>query len=751
MSATVVVSELACDHDEPGDECKYQVAWAINPHMQIGAASYEIAAAQHAAYIAALEAAGANVVRLPFVHAAYDCVFAKDPALLVQRDSSPRALLASMKCRERQPERRARALVYARLGYDVIDDSAAPHWEGGDTVMSPTGQGMFLGHGPRSRADAVAWLERHLDIPVTPLELVDPRLYHLDMALTVLPDGCALVCEQALTRESMQRLERAPGIRSVVAVPRSEALGFGLNMVAVGKTVVCGARQPRIAAVLEARGFEQRVVPLDEFHKAGGSASCLSAVVHPEPRPVVSERPRSSRRVPDIYGAMFRKVIQPVWETRVRRRPLLDYHRQLEESQWHPLERLREQQAYALRKLVRHAYAHVPFYRQRFDAAGIRPDSIRSAEDLLRLPVLRRAELHGPTDRRSDVAPNDMICKQTSGTTGEPLLFGFEQDSEQWRRALKMRGYGWAGLRPGDRTVHFWGARLPTQPPLRALAKVALDRALHREHYFPCDVMSDERLHEAAELIERVQPRALICYAQAGAELARFIHRNRLRAWNDIAVICGAERLTPSDRADLQVAFGPRVFDTYGCREVMLIGAECEEHAGLHVSMENLVVEIVVTEHGVERLARAGETGEVVITDLHNLAMPFIRYANGDVATAGSQEPCRCGRTLPRIDAVQGRISEALRDGHGAAINGLAISFLFHDIAAQVRQFQAIQHRDHSVSINVILQEDAAACHLPDVQRRATELLAGLSVRVNAVRELPRTQAGKHRLVIVER
>jgi phenylacetate-CoA ligase len=216
-------------------------------------------------------------------------------------------------------------------------------------------------------------------------------------------------------------------------------------------------------------------------------------------------------------------------------------------------------------------------------------------------------------------------------------------------------------------------------------------------------------------------------------------------------VICGAERLLPRDRADLELAFGPAVFDTYGCREVMMIGAECEAHAGLHVAMENVVVEIVVTENGRERAAREGETGEVVITDLHNFAMPFIRYANGDVATAGPARPCACGRVLPRIEAVQGRISELLRDGNGAAVSGIAISFLVQDISRSVRQFQAVQHRDRSVTINLVVDGELPTAALAAVRANGERLLAGIDVDVAVVPELPRNPSGKHRLVVVER
>jgi len=453
----------------------------------------------------------------------------------------------------------------------------------------------------------------------------------------------------------------------------------------------------------------------------------------------------------DVYGALFRSVLFPIWETHVRRRPVLEHLRLLERTQWRSLDELHALQSAALSQLIDHAYHHVPMYRARFEALGLIPFDVRTPEDLPKLPVLRRADLRscGGT-RESTAPPRPTIRKQTSGTTGEPMLFGFEPDSEHWRRAVRFRGYGWAGYRPGDRALHFWGAPLPTEPPWQTRVKVALDRRMHRERYLPCAVMSEAGLNEVVSVIRTARPAVFVCYAQAGAELARYINRKGLRTWPTIPTICGAERVTPRDREDLQRAFGA-VFDVYGCREVMMIAGECEVHDGLHVSMENLVVELVITEHGRERPAREGETGEVVLTDLHNHAMPFIRYANGDIATAGSSERCACGRTLPRIGSVQGRVSETLHDARGSAVSGISLSNLFHDVSSAVRQFQVVQHRDTSVTIRLVQSERLPESALAQIRRNATRLLAGIDVQVQVVPELPRSAAGKHHLVVVER
>src|SRR5690606_1200664 len=188
--------------------------------------------------------------------------------------------------------------------------------------------------------------------------------------------------------------------------------------------------------------------------------------------------------------------------------------------------------------------------------------------------------------------------------------------------------------------------------------KVALDHFFKRDLYVDCTPRGDEALLRAARHVRRFEPDVLVAYAAGAAALARYINDNRLRTWPNIPVLVGAERLWPHDREAIQEAFGP-AFETYGCREVMLIGSECEAHAGMHTSMETMIVELIVREpNGTTRPARPGEAGEVVITDLHNLACPMIRYVNGDLAIAHEPTPCACGRSLPRIGPIEGRTTE---------------------------------------------------------------------------------------------
>jgi phenylacetate-CoA ligase len=460
----------------------------------------------------------------------------------------------------------------------------------------------------------------------------------------------------------------------------------------------------------------------------------------------------------DLYRQLFSRVLYPAWESGLRGRPTLQRLAYLEKTQWRPFDELEAIQAGALQRLLRHAHAHVPHYRRRFAEAGIGPEAIRSAADLHKLPILDRTDAQNNVDdRTAERGATVDIRKSTSGTMGRPLVFGYERASENWRHAMKLRGYGWAGYHLGQRSLHFWGAGPPrgdARPTLKSRfrsLKVNADRLVRRERYLDCGHRGPEELNAVVDVIRREKPEVIVCYSQAGADLARHIISAGLRDWGDIPVICGAERLLLPDRLALEQAFGPSVFETYGSREVMLMASECPAHAGLHTSMETLIVEVVVREGDRTRSARPGELGEVVITDLTNLAMPFIRYANGDLAVPAEPGTCACGRALPRLASIEGRVTETLLDGQGARVNGLVFNVVIAHLAHGIRQFQVVQHRDRSVTLKVAPTE-AYDAGIESVLRQTWErYLPGVPVSLELVADIPTAASGKRQVVVVER
>ena len=451
----------------------------------------------------------------------------------------------------------------------------------------------------------------------------------------------------------------------------------------------------------------------------------------------------------DLYAELVQRALYPLWEGTIRGRPTLDLLRHLELTQYRSLEEIEALQLGALRRLLRHSYDHVPFYRDRLRAAGLAPEDVRSLSDLRALPILDRAEVRsaGKT-RASTAAPLPSIVKMTSGSSGEPLKIAYDRGSENWRQATRHRGYAWAGHRIGVDTVHYWGRAL--LPGGFKGAKIAADRRFRQERWLDCNVRSESDLAAVVAELRRAPPKVLVAFSQAAADLARFVNAKGLRSWPDINVVCAAERLTPGDREAIVKAFGKNVFETYGSREVMLIAAECDAHDGMHVSMENLLVELVVREDGRERPAEIGETGEVILTDLHNYGMPFVRYASGDLAVSRGRAPCPCGRNLLRIGPVEGRVTEALLDADGGRISGLLFAVVLTLLGESLRATQIVQHRDRSVTVRVECDRLSAET---EAQLRAyiEPYLRGLPLAFVRVDALALDPSGKRRQVIVER
>jgi phenylacetate-CoA ligase len=447
----------------------------------------------------------------------------------------------------------------------------------------------------------------------------------------------------------------------------------------------------------------------------------------------------------DPYRTLYRRLLLPTWETAIRRRPTLQRWAQLERSQWAPREQVQAIQLAALRTLLEHAQRHIPYYKELFARVGLDPRGVTSASDLAVLPPLTRDLVRAHYEELVDPRTRGHhIHKRTSGSTGIPLRFEFEPDNEVWRHAVRWRGYGFAGYRPGARAVYYWGTAVPARG-FRAL-KVRADRALRRELFVNCFRQDEASLGAAAEAIHRYRPEFMVGFAMATAVLARYVLEHGPRPRAPITVLCAAETAHGSDRAAIAEAFGGPIFDTYGSRETMLIAHECNAHAGLHTMDETHVVEAVVG----DRPARPGEVGDVLVTDLHNFGMPLIRYQNGDLAQATEDGPCPCGRGLGRIAAVMGRKSETLRNAKGDPIPGILVHSLISYLDHTLREVQVVQRANGEVVIRIVPGGPGDAAVLETMASTVRSYLWGLPVRVEWVDAIERGPNGKLRTIVVE-
>jgi phenylacetate-CoA ligase len=198
--------------------------------------------------------------------------------------------------------------------------------------------------------------------------------------------------------------------------------------------------------------------------------------------------------------------------------------------------------------------------------------------------------------------------------------------------------------------------------------------------------------------IERVQPVLLDGYAEALDFLARYIESVGSSAARPKAIMSSAQTLPKASRKVIEEAFGCAVFDKYGSREFSGIAYECDAHEGHHVVAESYIVEILRD----GRPAAPGEVGEVVVTDLNNRCMPFIRYRIGDLAEAmDATVPCRCGRGAPRIGAIEGRVQSIIRGVDGRYLPGTFFSHYLKEFDHAIRRFQIIQAEPDAITFRV--------------------------------------------------
>lgn len=411
-------------------------------------------------------------------------------------------------------------------------------------------------------------------------------------------------------------------------------------------------------------------------------------------------------------------------------------------TQWQSPQSIVELQIARLRDLLDHAERHVPFYQQHFADYGVHAADLHDLSDLRRFPLLTKAEVLANNESLiAETGRRDIVRKATGGSTGERVVFYRSAEGMARNFAHVLRNYGWAGLTLGQPHAFLWGAHFD----LRAQQRLSnrLINVCLSQHWLDAFHMNPDSLTAYYERLRRWRPQLLSSYVTAATTLADFIKDEGLVPLDLGAIATTAETLFPEHRERLTATLATEVYDRFGCREIGNTAHECPAHAGLHINAEHVVVELV-DESGDP--VPPGSEGEIVYTSLGNSAFPLIRYRVGDYGVAGDEGTCGCGRGLPRLRKVRGRMSDMLVAPDGTKIHGEFFSHLFY-AAANVREFRVLQETMNSVTIWVRPQGGA----LPVEQRRAIEAglrrVFGTDVRmtIDVVDAIPRSESGKHR------
>lgn len=441
-----------------------------------------------------------------------------------------------------------------------------------------------------------------------------------------------------------------------------------------------------------------------------------------------------------LYPQLVRNVFLPLSLWRSGELAQLRYLREYERTQFLPTEKIHALQWQRLRALLNHAYTECPFYRARFDCVGVTPNDLRGLDDLRVLPILEKRDIQeqGEDMIARNWPRGDLIANQTGGSTGAPVSFYLSKARKCSRAAATLRHNRWAGWRIGDRAAVIWGA--PRDRPANDWRARLRGTLLREPLWLDTAHITEASLAEFHTGLLRYRPRIIQAYARSAVLFARYLQARGLRPHRPHAIVTSAEVLESEERLLLEDVFGCSVFNRYGCREVSVVASECEAHSGLHIMAEGLYVE-VETPRGP---AAPGEMGSILVTDLLNHAMPLIRYRIGDVG-AWASGTCPCGRDLPRLERVAGRVTDFLVGSDGRLVSGVYLATYVVAQRPSLGQVQILQQKAGAVTYRIKPGRDFN--HESDLEYLQTMTHRYLGARMmidsELVEELPAEPSGK--------
>ncbi|MEM2293276.1 MAG: AMP-binding protein, partial [Nitrososphaerota archaeon] len=413
------------------------------------------------------------------------------------------------------------------------------------------------------------------------------------------------------------------------------------------------------------------------------------------------------------------------------------YVRQLRKSQWRDQRLLRNMQFKKLKALIKYAYECVPFYHKLMHSCKIKPEDIRDYKDLRRIPPVSKQDIRGKY--KDFIAQGLDVSKLrssfTSGSTGIPLKICYDDATLSFYTALRRYIFSECGVKPNDRFVTIWG-RAQSIVWSKPYAKIFGGFN---------DILVPAFFEEAklVNILRKINPDVIYTFPSILMLLAN----------SDVSGICPrliftqGETVTRHCRDVIKKAFNLELFDTYGSVEFEFLAFECSQHSGLHMITDASYIEFIDTdgEH-----VSYGEEGEIIVTGLHNRAMPLIRYRIGDVGIPANEE-CSCGRTWPLIKKIYGRTDDYLVLPSGRKISYFNFYDSFYRILEKnvfcISQFQIVQENKDRITFKIVKGKNFSPKMLEDIARNVKQFFASYGERMEVVMQvvdgIPMERTGK--------
>lgn len=419
--------------------------------------------------------------------------------------------------------------------------------------------------------------------------------------------------------------------------------------------------------------------------------------------------------------------------------------RQLEVNQWRRPDEIRRGQFLQLNSLLRHAKATVPFYGQRLRDAGLTGKRPVGPEDWLRMPLLTRQDIQKAGDKLRSTAPprdhGEITKASTSGSTGMPVtVFGTAATKFFWE-VLTLREHLWQGrdlmgTMAAIRRVSDGSAAYPKGLSLpqwgAAVAQVFDNGPIHA-------LEIESSIAQQAEWLSRINPDYLRGYPTNLLSLTRYCESHGVKLPRLKQCLTFGELVHPHVREACRETWGVEIADSYSSQEVGYMSLQAPGHEHQLVQAEFALVEVLDRDG---RPCSPGEVGRVVVTSLHNFAMPLLRYDIGDFAEVG--EACPTGRGLPVLKRILGRERNMLVDREG---NEYWPAFGVKTMTkiAPIRQFQLAQVSIGKVEARLVPERPLSEAEITGIREHLTTRLPGsMAVELKMLDDIPRSAGGKY-------
>ena len=443
----------------------------------------------------------------------------------------------------------------------------------------------------------------------------------------------------------------------------------------------------------------------------------------------------------------MRRQIMRLYDLATGRRVLacLD---ELNRTQWLSGTELMTLQRRKLHRLLTYADQYVPYYHCLFDQVGFRPDEVLAdLTSLRKLPLLTKTIVRENFDSMLTTEPRRrarLSRSSTSGSTGHPLVFMQDTNFRDYFTADVHRHLMWGGWQLGQPHAYI-GANLEVSRA-QSLRSRLMDWTLNR-FVTNAYVLSDESMHAFADRIRRRRPCLLYGYASSLYHFAGFVQQNSFDDIKFQSVFSSAEVLYPHQRRFIEDTFGCQVLDRYATRELGELGSQCEYQTGLHASVESVYVEIL-DDNG--QPTWPGEPGNIVVTNLNNYGMPFVRYSLADVVSWYPADTCPCGRAHPMLSIVEGRHNDMFKTHDGRVVWGFGRVNPLWDIEG-VKQFQCVQKAYDLVVVRVVKEGGLQVAEQVRVENAIQAVLGDhVKVEFQFPAAIPIEESGKCRYQICE-